>query len=147
MCQCIKCSCRGSRCRGSGPVRSSSEAEPRSRGRSALDRDESPLEGVSSPRAGRNPAQGGAQPPSEADPHPRGRPALERGGVLPARPYSPRAKRSSTRGWLGRLSGGAWAREVYLVRAFRFVCVRFYEGKWVFLWLFRGPLWLSPTNV
>jgi hypothetical protein len=31
-----------------------------------------------------------------------------------------------------------------LLGSFEFV---FYEGKWVSLWLFRGPLWLSPTNV
>jgi hypothetical protein len=58
-------------------MRSSSEAEPRSRERSALDRDGTSLEGASSPRARRNPARGGVQPPSEAEPPPRGRPALE----------------------------------------------------------------------
>jgi hypothetical protein len=91
-------------------VRPSSEAKPRSRERSALDRDGTPLEGASSPRARRNPTRGGVQPPSEVEPHPRGRPALERGGVLPARHRAPRAKRSSARGWLGRLSGGTWTR-------------------------------------
>jgi hypothetical protein len=65
-------------------MRSSSEAEPCSRGRSALDRDGSSLEEASSPRARRNPARGGAQPLSEAEPHPRGRPTFERGGALPA---------------------------------------------------------------
>jgi hypothetical protein len=87
---------------GRGPVRPSSEAKPRSRGRSALDRDGTPLEGASSPRARRNPSRGGAQPPSEAEPHPRGRPALKRGGVLPARHRAPRSKRSSARGWPGQ---------------------------------------------
>jgi hypothetical protein len=131
-CQCIKCPCRGSRYGGSGPVRSSSEAEPLSRGRSALDRDGTLLEVASSPRARRNPARGGVQPPSEAEPHPRGRPALARGGVLPVRCRAPRAKRSSARGWLGRLPGGPWARgfisRVFL-GSFAFV---FYEGKRVF---------------
>jgi hypothetical protein len=131
VCQCIKCSCRGSTCRGGGQVRSSSEADPCSRGRSALNRDGSPLEGSSSPRTRRNPARGGAQPPSEAEPHPRGRSALERGGALPARHHFPRAKRSSARGWLGRLSGGPWGRGFIWcvpIGSFEFV---FYEGKWV----------------
>jgi hypothetical protein len=97
-CQCIKCPCRGSRYGGGGPVRSSSEIEPRSRGRSALNREGASLEGASSPRARRNLTRGGDQPPSEAGPHPRGRPALERGGVLPVRHRAPRAKRSSARG-------------------------------------------------
>jgi hypothetical protein len=57
----------------------SSKTEIRSRARSALDRDETSLEGASSPRARRNPARRGAQPSSEVEPHPRGRPALERG--------------------------------------------------------------------
>jgi hypothetical protein len=47
-------------------VRSSSETEPCSRGRSALDRDGSPLEGASSPRARRNLTRGGDWPSSEA---------------------------------------------------------------------------------
>jgi hypothetical protein len=79
-------------------VRSSREAEPHSRGRSALDRDGTSLEGAFHPRARQNPARGGGQPPSEAEPHPRGLPALERGGVLPMRHRAPRAKRSSARG-------------------------------------------------
>jgi hypothetical protein len=112
-------------------VRSSSETEPCSRGRSTLDRDGSPPEGASSPRAWRNPARGGAQPPSEAEPHPRVRPALERGEVLPARHHSPRAKRSSARGWLGRLSGGSWARG-FILRVFLGSFEFFYEGKWFF---------------
>jgi hypothetical protein len=97
-CQCIKCLCRGSRYGGSRTVRSSSEAEPRSRGSSALDRDGTSLDGASSPRARQNSARGGVQPPSEAEPHPRGRPAHKRGGVLLVRHRAPRAKRSSTRG-------------------------------------------------
>jgi hypothetical protein len=88
-------------------VRSSSEAEPRSRGRSALDRDGTSLEGASSTRARRNLTQGDDQPSSEAESRSRGRPAPERGGVLPVRHRAPRAKRSSARGWLGGLSGGS----------------------------------------
>jgi hypothetical protein len=57
-------------------VKSSSEAEPRSRGRPALDRDGTSLEGASSPRARRNPARGGAQP--------RARRNLTRGGDQPS---------------------------------------------------------------
>jgi hypothetical protein len=124
--------CRGSRYGGGGPARSSSEAEPRSRGRSALDQDGTSLEEASSPRARRSPARGGDRPSSEAEPHPRGRPAIGRGGVLPVRHRAPLAKRSSARGWLGRLSGGPWARGFILrvfLGSFAFV---FYEGKWVF---------------
>jgi hypothetical protein len=130
-CQCIKSPCRGSRYGGGGPARSSSETVPRSRGRSTLDRDGTSLEGASSPRARRSPARGGDRPSSEAEPYPRGRPALERGGALPVRHHAPRAKRNSARGWLGRLSVGLgpW---VYLTCVFRFVCICFYEGKWVF---------------
>jgi hypothetical protein len=59
-------------------VRSSSEAEPRSRGCSALSRDGTSLEGASSPRARRNPTRGGARPSSEAEPHSRGdQPSIE----------------------------------------------------------------------
>jgi hypothetical protein len=87
-------------------VRSSSEAEPRSRVHSALDRDGTSLEGVSSTRARRNPARGGARTPREVEPRSRGRPALERSGALSVRHRAPRAKRSSTQGWLGRLSVG-----------------------------------------
>jgi hypothetical protein len=95
-------------------VRSSSEAEPRSRRGSALNRDGTSLEGASSPRARRNPARGGDQPSIED--------------------RAPRAKRSSAaRGWLGRLSGGPWARG-FILRAFSgsFAFV-FYEGKRVSL--------------
>jgi hypothetical protein len=92
-CQSIKCPCRGA---GSRPVRSSSEAEPRSRWRSALDQDGNLLEGVSSPRARRNPARGGVQPrarrnltrwgdrpSSEAEFYQCGTVPLERSGVPP----------------------------------------------------------------
>jgi hypothetical protein len=126
-CQCIKSPCRGSRYGGGGLVMSSSETKTRSRGRSALDRDGTSLEGASSPRARRNPARGGAQPSSEAEPHPRGRPALERGGVLPVRHRHPQAKRSSVQGCLGRLSGGPWARGFILrvfLGSFAFVFLR-----------------------
>jgi hypothetical protein len=108
-------------------MRSSSETEPRSRGRLALDRDRTPLEGASSPPSEAESRSRGAQPPSKAKPHPRGRPALERGGVLPARHHAPRAKRSSARGWLGRLSGGPWARGFILrvfLGSFAFVFLR-----------------------
>jgi hypothetical protein len=113
-------------------VRSSSEAEPHSRGRSALDRAGTSLEG-------------GAQPPSEAESRARGRPAPERGGTSPEGVTNPQARRSftsaapcpsseagSARGWLGRLLGGPWARgfisRVFL-GSFAFV---FYEDKRVF---------------
>jgi hypothetical protein len=131
-CQCIKSPCRGNGYGGGGPVMSSSETETHSRGRSALDRDGTPLEGASSPQARRNPAQGGDRPLSEAEPHPRGRPALTRDGVLPVRHHAPRAKRSSSRGWLGRLSSGPWARGFILrvfLGLFAFV---FSEGKRAF---------------
>jgi hypothetical protein len=98
-------------------VMPSSEMETCSRGRSALDRDGAALEGASSSRARRNPARGGDRPSSEAEPHLRGRPALDRGGVVPVRHRAPRAKRSSARGWLGRLSGGSWARG-FILRVF-----------------------------
>jgi hypothetical protein len=74
MCQSIKCSGRGSWCGSSEPVRGSSEAESRPRGRPALER-------------------GGV--------HPRGRPTLKRGGVSLVQRCVPRAKRSFARGWQG----------------------------------------------
>jgi hypothetical protein len=95
-------------------VMSSSETETLSRGRSALDRDGTSLEGASSPRARRNPARGGAQPSSEVELHPRGRPTLERGEVLPVRRCLPWA-----RGFILRV----------LLGSFVFV---FYEGKQIF---------------
>jgi hypothetical protein len=64
-------------------VRSSSEAEPYSRGRSALDRDGSPLEGASSPRARRNLTRGGDRSSSEAGFYQRDTIPLERSGVPP----------------------------------------------------------------
>jgi hypothetical protein len=114
------------------PVIPSSETETGSRGRSALDRDRASLKGASSPRARRNPARGGDRPSSEVEPHLRGQPALDRGGVVPVRHRALRAKRSSTRGWLGRLYGGPWARG-FILRVFlgSFVFV-FYERKRVF---------------
>jgi hypothetical protein len=63
MCQKIKCSGRGS----GEPVRASSEAESRSRGCLALERDGVSPEGASSPRARRSLARGGVQPSSEAE--------------------------------------------------------------------------------
>jgi hypothetical protein len=65
----------------------SSETEICSRGRSALDRDGTLLEGAYSPRARQNLARRGAQPSSEAEPHPRGRPALERGEAFTSAVY------------------------------------------------------------
>jgi hypothetical protein len=64
-------------------VRSSSEAEPRSRGRSALDRDVTSLEGAFSPRARRNLTRGGDQSSSEAEFDQCGTMPLERSGVPP----------------------------------------------------------------
>jgi hypothetical protein len=64
-------------------VRSSSEVEPHSRGRSALDQDGTSLEGASSPRARRNPAQGGDQPSIEVEYYQCGTVPLERSGVPP----------------------------------------------------------------
>jgi hypothetical protein len=93
-------------------MRSSSEAEPRSRGPPAPERGGASLGGG-----------GGDRPSSEAEPHPRGQPALERGGGLLVQCRAPRAKRSSARGWLGRLSGGPsgppvpWACE-FILRVF-----------------------------
>jgi hypothetical protein len=117
---------------------SSSETETHSRGRSALNRDRTPLEGASSPRARRNPARGGVQPPSEAESRSRGRSAPERGGTSLEGATGPRARRSFTsaaprpsseaefRPRVARptvwWAVGPW---VYLTRAFRFVCVCF----------------------
>jgi hypothetical protein len=102
------------------------------RAREVLERDGISLEGAFSSRSRRDLARGGVQPPSEAEPQPRGRPTLERGKVLPVWHRAPRAKWSSARGWLGRLSGGPWARGFILrvfLDSFAFV---FYEGKLVF---------------
>jgi hypothetical protein len=114
MCLNIKCPGRGSRCGGGEPVRASSEAETRSRGvwpssevepcsrgRPALERGEASPKGASSPRARWNLTRGGVQPSNEAEPHPMGHPALERGRVSLLRCCAPRAKRSFARGWLG----------------------------------------------
>jgi hypothetical protein len=126
-------------------VMSSSEMKTRSRGRSALDRDGTSLQGVPGPRVRRNLTRGGDRPPSDAEPHPRGLPALERGGVLPVRHRAPREKRSSARGWLCRLFGGPWARGFILrifLGSFAFV---FYESKRGFPSCLGDPSWLSPT--
>jgi hypothetical protein len=115
------------------------------RAREVLERDRALLKGAFSSRPRRVLARGGAQPSSEAEPRSRGRPAPERSGTSPegaiglrarrgftsAAP-TPRAKRSSARGWLGRLSGGPWARGFILcvlLGSFEFV---FYKGKRVF---------------
>jgi hypothetical protein len=89
-------------------MRPSSEAETRSRGRPALDRDGTSLEGGVQPSRRRNLTRGGDQPSSEAE-------------VLPARHHVPRVKRGSARGW-SRVAGplgplGSWARE-FILRAF-----------------------------
>jgi hypothetical protein len=60
-------------------VMPSSETETRSRGRSALDRDEASREG-------------GFQPPSEAESRSRRRPTLERDGTSPEGATGPRAR-------------------------------------------------------
>jgi hypothetical protein len=107
-------------------VRSSSETEPRSRGRLALDQDGTPLEGVSSPRARRNPARGAPNP--------------GRGEASPEGATGPRARRSFTSAapcpsseaeFRPRVAGpivcwavGPW---VYLTRVLRFVCVCFLQ--------------------
>jgi hypothetical protein len=117
----------------------------RQRAREVLERDGTLLEGVFSSRSRRDLARGGVQPPSEAESHSKGRPTPERGGAslegatsprsrqsLPVRHRAPRAKWSPARGWLGRLSGGSWARGFILrvfLGSFAFV---FYEGKRVF---------------
>jgi hypothetical protein len=77
-------------------VRSSSKTEPCSRGRSALDRDGSPLEGASnlergrtplkgapSPRARRNLTRGADRSSSEVGFYRRGTIPVERSGVPP----------------------------------------------------------------
>jgi hypothetical protein len=77
-------------------VRSSSETEPRSRGRLALDRDgtplegrpapergEIPLEGAPSPRVRRNLTRGGDRLSSKAEFYQCGTVPLERSGVPP----------------------------------------------------------------
>jgi hypothetical protein len=62
---------------------SSSETETHSRGRSALDRDGTSLEGATGPRARRNLTRGGDQPSSEAEFYQCGSSPLERSGVPP----------------------------------------------------------------
>jgi hypothetical protein len=64
-------------------VMSSSEMETRSRGRSALDRDGTSLEGAPSPRARRDLGRGGDRPSSEVKCHQCGIATLERSGVPP----------------------------------------------------------------
>jgi hypothetical protein len=113
------------------PVMPSSETVIRSRGRSALDRDGTSLEGASSPRARQNPARRGAQPWSEVEPHPRGRPALERGEVLPVRHCHPRAKRSSARGRQAACLAGRGPVSLSYACCKVRSCFIFYEGKWV----------------
>jgi hypothetical protein len=73
----------GSRYGGGGPVMSSSETETCSRGRSALDRDWTSLEGAPNPRARRNLTRGGDRPSSEAEFYQCGIATLERSRVPP----------------------------------------------------------------
>jgi hypothetical protein len=94
MCHNIKCHGRGSRYGGGEPVRASSEAETRSRGRLALERGGTSPEGASSPRARRSLTRGGVQPSSEAEPYSRGRPALKQGRASSEGASSPLARRS-----------------------------------------------------
>jgi hypothetical protein len=106
-------------------MRSSSEAEPRSRGRPAPERGGTSLEGASSPRARRNLTRGGDQPSSEAEVFRCGAVPLERSGVL------------REGGWAGCLVG-RWVHQSHGPVSlscvhFRFVCVLFFcESKRVF---------------
>jgi hypothetical protein len=122
----------------------SSETEIRSRGRSALDRDGTSLEGVSSPRARRNPARRGDRPSSEAEPHPRGRPALERGEAFTRAAPAPSSEAEFRPKVSRPLVWWAVGPLVYLMRVVRFVRILFYEGKWVSPNCL-GTLWLSFT--
>jgi hypothetical protein len=139
-----------------GGDRPSSEGEPHSRGRPAFERGGTLLEGApsprvrrnltrggaTSPRVRRNLVRGGAQPPSEAEVCPCSAAPLERSRVL------------LEGGWAVCLVGrwghqgrgpSRWAvsfvLNVFWVRL-HFVFLRKKVG---FPWLFRGPLWLSPT--
>jgi hypothetical protein len=100
-CQYIKCPCRGGRYGGSGPVRSSSEAEPRSRGRPAPERGKTSPEGATSPQARRSFTNAAPCPTSEVE-------------------FRPRVVRP-TAWW----AVGLW---VHLTCVFRFVCVCFSRG-------------------
>jgi hypothetical protein len=106
-------------------VMPSSGTETCSRGRLVLDRDGDSLKGALGSRSRRNPARGVVEPP-------RGRPALERGKVVPVRRRTPRAKQSSTRGWLGRLSGGPWVHGFVLRVCLGLFAFVIYEFKRVF---------------
>jgi hypothetical protein len=64
-------------------MRSSSEAEPCSRGRLALGRGGTSPEGATGPRARRKLTRGGDQPSSEAEVSQCGSVPLERSGVPP----------------------------------------------------------------
>jgi hypothetical protein len=86
---------------GRRPVTPSSEAETRSRGRLALNRDGALREG------GRPALERGGVPLE-------GRPTLERGGFVLRWRRTPRVERSFTRGWLGRLFDGPCARGLVL---------------------------------
>jgi hypothetical protein len=135
--QCIKCPCRGSRYGGGGPARSSSEAEPRSRGSLAPEWGGTSLEGVTSPWARWNLTRGGDRPSSEAEVCQCAAAPLERSRVLPE-------------GDRADCLVGRWGHQgrgpvsLSCVR-FRFICVLFFAKVSGFPWLFRGPLWPSPT--
>jgi hypothetical protein len=111
----------------------SSEAETRSRGRSALDRGGASCErGRPARERDGVPLEGGVRPSSETEPHSRGRPTHERGGFVPGRRRTPRAERSSGRGWLSRLFDGSWVCEFVLRVCLGLFAFIFYEFKRVF---------------
>jgi hypothetical protein len=138
------------------------------RARKILERGGVSPEGVTSPRARRKLTRGGDQPSSEAEPHPRGRPALERGGTSPEGATSPRARwrfastvlcPSNEAEFRPRVAGptvlvGRWGHQgrgpghwavIYLKRVLGSFAFCFFRKKVSFPWLFRGPLWMSPT--
>jgi hypothetical protein len=118
-------------------VQPPSEAEPHPRGRPALERGGTSPEGATDPRARRNLARGGVQPSSETEICQCSVVPLERSGV------------PLEGGWADCLVG-CWGHQgrgpVSLsYTCFRFVFVLFYVKVSGFHWLFRGPLWPSPT--
>jgi hypothetical protein len=136
----------------------------RRRAHEVLERGGTSLEEATSPRAGRNPTRGGDRPSSKVEPRSRRRPALERGGTLPEGATVPRARRrfanvvprpSSEVEFCPRVAGptvwwaigttwvvGPWVYLTHVLGSFAFCFLAKVSG---FPWLFRGPLWLSPT--